>query len=504
MVRGQGHVLSQAAIYLVARGVPGMIAFLAIPVFSRLLDAADYGRYALVIASVDLLNALLFQWLRLSLVRFLPAHEDPERLQSTLATAAALIVLLLGVTAGALCFVPAAQSWRPLLVTCALVLPFQAAFELCCEYSRAVIRPWQYMGLQVTRSTVAVVAGVLLVHVGAGWWGPPAGTALGMGLGIIYAYRRDWGRVRFTLDRRILIKVCQYGLPLSATVALANVVFSSDRFLIAGMLGAGAAGHYCASVDLISQTLTMLMMVINLAMFPLAVRAWEQQGRGAAQAQMKSNASLLLAVGVPCVVGLSVLAPGVAECFLGKSFRATAVSIIPLVSLGAFLAGLKAYHFDAAFQFAHRTIYQVWIVLFIAVVNVVLNLIAIPRFGIVGAAVASVIAYAVSIVLTAALGRKYLILPFPVRDCARVLLASVVMSLLLMPLRGYHSPLALAGQITAGGALYGMVLIASNFLGLGTRILCRWKALTSAGQARLDSAGDAGRLVGSTVEGVVP
>src|SRR5438874_2447340 len=138
---------------------------------------------------------------------------------------------------------------------------------------------------------------------------------------------------------------------------------------------------------------------------------------------MRSNASLLLAVGVPCVVGMTVLAPGIAHCFIGQSFREAAVSIMPLIALGTLLAGLKAYHFDAAFQFAHRTIYQVWIVLFAAVVNLALNLVAIPRWGINGAAGASVVAYLITIALTAWLGRRHFVLPFPFAACGRVTLA---------------------------------------------------------------------------------
>src|SRR5258707_15768559 len=101
MQREGKHVLSHAAIYLVARGLPGIIAFLAIPLFSRLLEPADYGRYALVLATVGLLNALLFQWLRLSLVRYLPAFkEDPARLKSTLVTATVILIITLGVVGG--------------------------------------------------------------------------------------------------------------------------------------------------------------------------------------------------------------------------------------------------------------------------------------------------------------------------------------------------------------------------------------------------------------------
>src|SRR2546421_17187 len=394
--RGEMHregrnVLGHAAVYLLARGLPGIVAFLAIPLFSRLLEPADYGRYALVMASVGVLNALLFQWLRLSLVRYLAAYrDDPAKLKSTLLTATLGLILALGMVAGIACLLPIAREWRGVIAACWVLLAIQAMFELCCEYARSMIRPWQYMVLQVVRSSCAVGlgAGLMLLH--WGWWGPLAGLAVGMTISTVFAYGRDWRDVRLALDSATLRKICSYGIPLSLTVALTVVISSSDRFLIAGFMGEDAAGLYSVAVDFTSQTLTLLMIVINMAMFPIAVRAFEHHGREAAQEQMGSNAALLMAVGLPCVIGMSVLAPGISHLFLGKSFRAAATQIIPLVALGTFVANLKAYHFDAAFQFAHRTIYQVWIVLFAAVVNVLLNLVAIPRWGINGAAGASV------------------------------------------------------------------------------------------------------------------
>ena len=207
------------------------------------------------------------------------------------------------------------------------------------------------------------------------------------------------------------------------------------------------------------------MMVVYLAAFPIAVRAWEQQGRAAAQDRMRSNASLLLAVGVPCVIGLALLAPGIAHCFLGAGFR-SAAGIMPMVALGTFLAGFKAYHFDAAFQFAHRTVHQVWIVLIAAVANVALNLALIPALGINGAALASVLAYVVSLGLTAAVGRRYFVLPMPMRATGQVVLAGLVMGLVLWPFRDRQGAFALAAQISGGAVLYAGMLFATNFLGL--------------------------------------
>jgi O-antigen/teichoic acid export membrane protein len=325
-----------------------------------------------------------------------------------------------------------------------------------------------------------VALGVTLVVLGAGWWGPLAGTAIGMAIAVMFALRSDWSGIRLVRDRETLRKICAYGIPLSMTVALAMVISSSDRFLIAWKLGDDSAGLYSVAVDFTSQTLTLLMLVIQLAMFPLAVRAFESHGREAAQEQMRSNASMLLAVGVPCVVGMTVLAPGLAQCFLGKNFRVAATAIIPLVAIGSFLAGLKAYHFDAAFQFAHRTIEQVWIVLAVAVINIGLNLLAIPKFGIAGAATASVFAYVVSISLTIWFGRRHFQLPFPLRPCAQVLLAAGMMGMLLYPLRDYRTPVALAAQIIAGASVYGAVLIATNFLELRDPLLKRLRQVRPA------------------------
>src|SRR5688572_11770147 len=256
-MRSEGkHVLSHAAIYLVARGLPGVIAFLAIPLFTRLLDPADYGRYALVAATVNLLNALLFQWLRLSLLRYLPAHkDDPARLKSVLVSASIVLVVALGAAVALACLLPVGQSWRAVLVACWAVLSAQAAFDLCCEYARAIIQPWHYMVLQVARSAATVLLGAGLVLLGSGWWGPLAGTAAGMVAAIAYAGRRDWSDVRFLLDRKTLADVCRYGVPLSLTVALAMLIYSCDRYLIALFMGEEAAGLYSVAVDFTAQSL---------------------------------------------------------------------------------------------------------------------------------------------------------------------------------------------------------------------------------------------------------
>jgi O-antigen/teichoic acid export membrane protein len=321
------------------------------------------------------------------------------------------------------------------------------------------------MALLLTRSVISTALGAVFIVLGMDWWGPIMGLGVGFLVPGLWAWWSDWRDARMSVDRDTFRKLCVYGLPLSVTVALTVVISTCDRFLIAAFLGEGAAGLYSVAVDFTNQTLTLLMMVVYLAMFPLAVRAWEHKGREAAQQQMRHNATLLLAVGVPAAVGLAVLAPGISDAFLGKSFRGAASGIFPLVALGSLMAGLKAYHFDAAFQFVHRTIHQVWIVLVAAIVNVLLNLLVIRRFGINGSAAASVGAYLISIVLTVVVGRRHFALPFPALPFGQVLLASAAMAAVLYPMRPWRGGVAVAAEVAAGAAVYGGALLAMNFAG---------------------------------------
>lgn len=474
MQRDKTNVLSHAAVYLAARGLPGLVAFSAIPLFSRLLDPAAYGRYALVLATASLLYALLFQWMRLALVRYLAASgDDADRLKSTLMTVLGALILATGALAAAAWVLPFTRDWRAVILVCWGVLAVQATFELCCEYARGMLRPWQFMRMQLVRSLAFVAFGVALVMTGAGWWGPLAGMSAGMAAAVVFTWKRDWKNVRPAIDRNLLKGLALYGVPLSLTVALTVVIGTSDRYLIAWLMGEDAAGLYSAAADFTGQTVTLLMISIHLAMFPIAVRAWERGGAAEAGERMRANASLLLAVGVPCVIGLVVLAPGIANCFLGKNFRGAAAGIIPVVALGTFLAGLKAYHFDAAFQFVHRTLSQVWIVLVAAVLNIGLNLVAIPKWGILGAAWASVLAFTVAIALTVVVGRRHVALPLPLGAGARVVIAGSLMGLLLAPWRGHVGPAALTLQIVAGAAAYAACLVATDFLGLRAQLLAR-------------------------------
>jgi len=465
-------LVKYAGIYSLARGVPGLVNFLALALYTRLLAPADYGTYVLIIAWLGIANAVLFQWLRSGARRFQAAYQN--RPETILASLAAGYLAMLAVTAlialGLLLVTQDAVLHRLIPLALAL-LWFQALFELGLELVLAGLNPWRYGLLALTKSLVALVVGGLLAYLGFGASGVLTGAVLGFVVPVVLMLRMEWQGIRPSFQHRESFRTLLiYGVPLSATFVLDYVINSSDRLLLGHFRGTDAVGTYAAAYDLSQQGLYALLLVIYLAAFPLVVNALETGGEEAARAQLRSHASLLLLVGLPAAAGLMLLSQNVSGVLLGPSFRAAAVQIIPLIAFAGLLAGLKAYYFDLAFQLGRSTVRQLWISAIAASLNIVLNLLWIPRYGALGAAYSTILSFMVGITLSVWIGRSTFPMPVPIKQWAHIAIATAVMALALVPATGYRGPIALALQAAWGALVYGIMLLLLDVSGSRSRL----------------------------------
>ncbi len=465
-------LLKHGLSYVWARGIPALFNFAAIVIYTRLLSPEDYGRYTLVIAGIGLLNILLFQWIRVSLLRFYPAHIDnPKPLLSAVVSVFVVQAALVGLLGLALAWVFADQEWTSFLILGVPLLWAQAWFDLNLELARSQLQPLRYGMMSGVKAVSALGIGFLLVLWGAGAHGPLIGILVGMLVAGIGLAGYQWRGLSFVRSSPLTKDMMRYGLPLTATFALAFVMHASDRFLIAGMIGEGAVGSYSASYDIAQQSLTTILMVVNLAAYPLLIRAFELQGMEAAKQQARKNATVLLAIGIPACVGFWMLAKPLAGILLGEAYRADAAYLLPIVASAALLAGLKSYHFDLAFQLGHWTVGQIWVLVGAALVNVVLNLWLIPDYGLLGAAYATVAAYVWALLISALWGRRVFVMPFPWPQFVQIAGASALMAIVLSLLSDLQGAVGLAAQVSAGVGIYAAACLLINLGEARTRFV---------------------------------
>ncbi len=406
-------LIRHAAYYLLARGVPGLVNFAALAVYTRLLAPDEFGRYALVLAGVGLANAVVFQWLRLVLLRFLHAQGDDT--QAFLAGIFALfLTLALAVTGvGSLLALWWPDSvWQRLLALAVPLLLTQAWFELGLELLRARLAPLPYGKLLGSKAVIALSIGALLAWIGLGALAPLLGLIAGHALAFLLFGLAAWKGVRPAWPAASQLREqLRYGLPLTVTFALAWVVSGSDRFMLAWFLDEAAVGAYAAAYDLVFPAITLLLSVIHTAAYPLVVHGLENKGADVAEAELRINGELISAVSLAAAAMLIVLGPLLVSLIIGSTFREDALRILPWIALASAFAGIKAYYFDIAFHLGRS---GGWLVItggVAAGINFILNLFLIPLSGIVGAALATLFAYSIAMCFSAWFGAK--VFPMP-------------------------------------------------------------------------------------------
>jgi O-antigen/teichoic acid export membrane protein len=375
---------------------------------------------------------VFFQWIRLSVLRFLPANlENPQPFLSTVLASFTGLALFTGGLGILLAVLWPEPDWRGLILLAVPILWAQAWFDLNQELFRSGLQPLRFGLASGAKAVSALALGTILAIWGLGAYGVLLGLVAGLLLAAVGWGRVNWRGVRPRVVRGILPEILAYGLPLTAAIALAFVIGASDRFLIAYFLKEGSAGAYAAPYDLAKQSLVLIMMVVNLAAFPLVVRALEKEGADAARRRLQQNLTMLIMVAFPATALFIVLAPELAKLLLGPAFRETGALLMPWIALAALLSGLRSYHTDLAFHLGRRTLRQVPVLLGAAAVNIGLNLWLIPTLGLMGAAYATVVAYLVAFVLSLLLGRQVFALPALDANFCKVVLVSLVSGLLL-------------------------------------------------------------------------
>ena len=452
-------------LYVLARGLPGLVNFAALAVYTRLLTPVQYGQYALVLALVGMLNMLIFEWLHLGLLRYLPAKIVPKPVFLATLLMAFLVLAVICTLVGAIWFGLDNQEQYLIFPGLALLL-CTGLFNLNLQLKSAQLLPVDYGRLSAGKALISLIVGAGLVYYGFGAQGALYGLAIGMIVSSVFWAKNEWQGLKLTFfDKALLRKLVVYGLPLSVNLAMAEIISSSDRLFLKWMHNEATTGLYAAGYDLASHILGVILMIINLAAYPLAVRALEQRGKEAAREQLQKNLVLIVAIAFPAAAGLAVLAPGVTGLIIGEEFQKVAQTIVPWVALAALLAGLKSYYFDMAFQLGQNTVGQLKVLAVATLVNLVLNFILIPDYSVMGAIYATVIAYAMGLILSAIKGRKYFQLPVPGIEIIKIATATVTMSFVIFPFHNMTDIVDFLFSVILGAILYLFMIVILDVAG---------------------------------------
>ena len=457
--------------YLPANIVQGVVGFLAIVVFTRLLSPEDFGRYALAFSVVTLVHVAVFTWLEAAMARFWAAQKTAEETAAHFAglyrTAFILTALYFPAVALLLWLLPVDPAFRLALAVGLFGAPVRCLSKLAQERFRAAGEVAKAAGLDIFIAIGGLLIGVGFALSGAGSAAPLAGLALAPLAALPFILPGELKQARNgVIDPARLRAYAVYGYPIAASLALAVVLASTDRFLLAAFMDTAAVGAYHAGYSIANRTLDVLFIWLGAAGTPALVMALERGGRERLVAAAREQAQTLILIGLPACVGVALVARPLAQFMIGEHLRDAATLITPWIALSALLSGMTVYYFHQAFTLSRKTGLLLAAMAVPALANVVLNVILIPRYGVLGAAWATAASFGLGLIASWAMGRRVMPLPVPWETLIRCAIASAVMAAAVrsLPTIGGFAELMLDASV--GAVVYAAVVLTLNAAGV--------------------------------------
>jgi O-antigen/teichoic acid export membrane protein len=456
-LRPDSMLVRDGAIYIVSRAVPGIMAFSTAMLLSWLLPVHEYGLYGFGMAVVALGNNAMFEWLFHGLTRWYEAHQDDPVFMPTVLTLFAVscvlsLLLLIAASASSLLDGHMVLSWILLYG-----LWTYGWFEFASRIQVCRSQPMRYLVMSIIRSSLILAGGAFAASVlrsGEAVLLVAFSATLLSGLLCMGEWLK---RIRLTFDLQLARQLLDYGGPMLLTLVFGSLMTSIHPILIGAFAGKAAVGGYTISFTLVQMTILTITQGITMATWPRSVQAIESGEADASTKQLRQNFTLLLGVVLPSSAGLALLAPELGRLFVNPEYQDAIIRISPWLSACAVLMALRSAYLDTAFQLVRRTALLAQVTGVGAAVNIGLAVMLIPRWGDLGAAIAMTIAFAVSTVHAIVLVRRHYPLPFPRRDTAYIILATLMMILAMVSITGhglFHLPL----QIIVGALTYAAVL----------------------------------------------
>jgi O-antigen/teichoic acid export membrane protein len=202
--------------------------------------------------------------------------------------------------------------------------------------------------------------------------------------------RRELLSVRM-FDRRFLRTAVAFSLPLMAAEISWVVLDSGDRFFIQHYLGAQALGFYAAAYGIAIYLQDVLMAPLQMALFPICMRVWNTEGKKATQDFLARslNQFVLVAVAVVCVA--IVTSRDVIVLLASRKFQ-QAHTLLPFLVIGLVLSAVTIY-FRPGLMIHKRASKIAAATFYASILNIALNVVLLPRIGLVGAAIATMVSY---------------------------------------------------------------------------------------------------------------
>lgn len=370
------------------------INFFTIPLFTRLLGAENFGIVSVYTAWVQIITVIIgLQTMgTISIAKVhLPEDEQRQYRSSILSLSFCSMIVLSLIF---LVFAGPVSAFFDLKNTIILIMVLQSFGTYIIMFASAGFtydkEAYKTFLLSVTAALTTIALSLVLMLGGGSFADRAEARIWGMAVPNIVIGFIMFAVIMMRGKKTFSKKYWRFCLPLSMPLifhGLSQIILSqADKIMLQKFTTGEVVGIYSFVV-----TFTHLINVIWLALNNTWVPFYfDDMKKGNVENIQKKTKNYVFLFSI-VVCGFMLVSPEVAKLFVSSEFWG-GIKLIPIFSVCMYMVFL--YSFPVNFQFFYNRSLNIAIgTCLSAVLNIVLNVIFIPRFGMYGAAIATLIAY---------------------------------------------------------------------------------------------------------------
>jgi len=449
----------------VAQLVSSLKGLLLLPILTKTLRAEFYGIWTQIMVTISLFMPLALLQLEYAMTRFLTAEENKNKISKgvssifvTVASAASVISLLIFILAEplAIAVFGGAGATHFVKISAFLIL-LSALNQIIFQYFISFRQMERYSGFVILQTIGEALLISYAVLSGFGLFGAIISLLLVRTFIFIIGFLLVRSEVRMTTPSLSVVKpYLAFSLPLIPFTLSWWLVTSGDRYVIGYFLGAANVGIYSASYTL-GNVISFLYAPIALVLFPAITNLYENNNIHEVKMHLKYTLKFFLMIAIPSLFGLTILSKSLLGILTTSEFI-EAYMVIPIVALGALLFNIGKLFSDVLMLFKKTKIISL-VFGSSALLNLVLNIFLVPLIGIIGAAIATLVTFAILFFVLAFISFKSLPFDWDPKFITKSIASSIVMGLVILKVSP-HGAVNTLISIGIGAVVYFGVLLA--------------------------------------------
>ena len=417
--------------------------FILLPILTKSLDVELYGTFALIMVTISLLAPLCTLELGFAVIRFLGAETDKAKISKGVSSIIA-VTALISFAMSSLIFVFAQQLALTIfggieatfyIQISAFLIFLNAMDQIMLSYFRAVQQIKKYATILILIVFGEITLTAYLVLSGYGLVGVIISFLIIRTTIIVIEFLWIKSQIKFVTPNLSIVKsYLPFSLPILPAALCYWLINLGDRYVIGYFMGASAVGVYSASYSL-GAVLALFYAPIPIALFPAITHLYMNNKIQELKMHLKYSLRYFLMFAIPAFFGLSILSKSILTILTTSEF-VEGFMIISIIALATILFNCIAIN-NMVLTLFKETKKSAAIYAISAAINIILNVLFVPMFGIIGAAIATLITFIIHLIMISKISFKLMPYDIDFKFMIKCIIAAGIMAYIIFIFNSY-------------------------------------------------------------------